>query len=130
MKKLLIKKNRSEILQIVLILLVGGQILFSLFRDNGEAKFVQDSLGYLQDEVTLLSDTLSQLKSDVERYGEIFQANQIELAILRKERKLLEIANQKEQTRNRAELKELQAKLYEEQVIHQRLLERARKFEQ
>ena len=122
-------KNRSEILQLVLILLVGGQILFSVFRDNGEAKFVQESLEYLQDEVALVSDTLLQLKSDVEQYVEIFQANQVELAILRKERRLLEIAYQKEQTRNRAELKELQAALHKEQIIHRRLLERARKFE-
>lgn len=123
------KKNRNEILQIVLILLVGGQILFSIFRDNGEQKFVQDSLNYLKDDVALVGDTLLQLKIDVERYGEIFQANQVELAILRKERKLLEIAHQKEQTRNREELKELQIRLQKERDIHQRLIERARKFE-
>jgi hypothetical protein len=123
------KKNRTEILQLVLIFLVGGQILFSVFRDTSENKFVQDSLNYLKDDVALVSDTLLQLKSDVERYGEIFQANQIELAILRKERKLLEIAHQKEQTRNREELKELQIRLQKERNIHQRLIERARKFE-
>ena len=123
------KKNRTEILQVVLILLVSGQILFNIFRDNGEQKFVQDSLNYLKDDVALVGDTLLQLKIDVERYGEIFQANQIELAILRKERKLLEIAHQKEQTRNREELKELQIRLQKERDIHQRLIERARKFE-
>ena len=123
------KKNRTEILQLVLILLVGGQILFSVFRDTGESKFVRDSLNYLKDDVTLVGDTLLQLKYDVERYGEIFQANQVELAILRKERKLLEIAHQKEQTRNREEFKELQIRLQKEQDIHRRLIERARKFE-
>lgn len=123
------KKNRNEILQVVLILLVSGQILFNIFRDNGEQKFVQDSLNYLKDDVALVGDTLLQLKIDVERYGEIFQANQVELAILRKERKLLEIAHQKEQTRNREELKELQIRLQKERDIHQRLIERARKFE-
>ena len=90
---------------------------------------MQESLGYLQDEVALVSDTLLQLKSDVEQYVEIFQANQVELAILRKERRLLEIAHQKEQIRNRVKLKELQAALRKEQIIHRRLLERARKFE-
>ena len=123
------KKNRTEILQLVLILLVGGQILFSVFRDTGESEFVRDSLNYLKNDVTLVSDTLLQLKYDVERYGEIFQANQVELAILRKKRKLLEIAHQKEQTRNREELKELQIRLQKERDIHQRLIERARKFE-
>ena len=52
-----------------------------------------------------------------------------ELAILRKECKLLEIAHQKEQTRNREELNKLQAALQKEQNIHWRLIERARKFE-
>jgi uncharacterized protein YxeA len=123
------KKNRTEILQLILILLVGGQILFSVFGNSGESQFVRDSLEYLQDDMTLVSDTLSQLKQDVERYGEIFQANQIELAILRKERRLLEIAQQKQQVRNHQELKELQVALQKEQEIHQRLIERARKFE-
>jgi hypothetical protein len=123
------KKNRTEILQLILILLVGGQILFSVFGDSGESQFVRDSLEYLQDDMALVSDTLSQLKQDVERYGEIFQANQIELAILRKERRLLEIAQQKQQVRNHQELKELQVALQKEQEIHQRLIERARKFE-
>jgi hypothetical protein len=123
------KKNRTEILQLILILLVGGQILFSVFGDSGESQFVRDSLEYLQDDMALVSDTLSQLKQDVERYGEIFQANQIELAILRKERKLLEIAQQQQQAQNHQELKKLQAALQQEQEIHQRLIERARKFE-
>ena len=123
------KKNRTEILQLVLILLVGGQVLFNVFRGTGESKLVRDSLNYLKDDVALVSDTLLQLKYDVERYGEIFQANQVELAILRKERKLLEIAHQKEQNQNRAELKKLQAALQKEQDIHRRLIERARKFE-
>jgi len=123
------KKNKTEILQLILILLVGGQILFSVFSNSGKSQFVRDSLEYLQDDMALVSDTLLQLKQDVERYGEIFQANQIELAILRKERKLLEIAQQKQQARNHQELKELQVALQKEQEIHQRLIERARKFE-
>ena len=115
--------------QYLLILLVIGQLIYGVYRDSREDVFVKESLDYIQQDVAIVSDTLLQLKQDVQTYGEIFQANQIELAILRKERKLLEIEHQKEQTRNRQELENLQAALRREQEIHQRLLERARKFE-
>ena len=113
----------------LLILLVIGQLIYTVYRDSREDVFVKESLDYIQQDVAIVSDTLLQLKQDVQTYGEIFQANQIELAILRKERKLLEIEHKKEQTRNRQELENLQAALRREQAIHQRLLERARKFE-
>ena len=113
----------------LLILLVIGQLIYGVYRDSREDVFVKESLDYIQQDVAIVSDTLLQLKQDVQTYGEIFQANQIELAILRKERKLLEIEHKKEQTRNRQELENLQVALRREQEIHQRLLERARKFE-
>lgn len=115
--------------QYLLVLLVIGQLIYTVYRDSREDVFVKESLDYIQKDVALVSDTLLQLKHDVQTYGEIFQANQIELAILRKERKLLKIQHQKEQTRNRQELQHLQMALRHEQEIHQRLLERARKFE-
>jgi len=122
-------KIRENWQQYLLILLVIGQLIYGVYRDNREDVFVKESLGHIQQDVAIVSDTLLQLKNDVQTYGEIFQANQIELAILRKERKLLEIEHQKEQTRNRQELENLQTALRREQEIHQRLLERAGKFE-
>jgi hypothetical protein len=122
-------KIRENWQQYLLILLVIGQLIYGVYRDNREDVFVKESLGHIQQDVAIVSDTLLQLRRNVQTYGEIFQANQIELAILRKERKLLEIEHQKEQTRNRQELQNLQTALRREQEIHQRLLERARKFE-